>query len=107
MLWLGWEGVYPPCSKGAQVRGQRAWEIWVGSATIWPWRLCLETPGPTSGLPRSQRVPGLGPEAGVSLSPADAGSIDKVEGMSSSSGQGPTPWYKNKGFQIGTPSPWR
>lgn len=51
--------------------------------------------------------PGLGPEAGVSLSPADAGSIDKVEGMSSSSGQGPTPWYKNKGFQIGTPSPWR
>lgn len=60
-----------------------------------------------SGLPRSQRAPGLGPKAGVSLSPADAGSTDKVEGLSSSSGQGPTPWYKNKGFQIGTPSPWR
>lgn len=22
-------------------------------------------------------------------------------------GGGPSPWYKNKGFQIGTPSPWR
>lgn len=43
----------------------------------------------------------------MSLSPADAGSIDKAEDKSSSSGQGPTPWYKNKGFQIGTPSPWR
>lgn len=86
-------------AKGPGDMGERA--------TVWPWRLCPETPGPTSGLPRSQRSLGLGPEAGVSLSPADAGSIDKVEGMSSSSGQGPTPWYKNKGFQIGTPSPWR